>query len=392
MLRIAIVISHPIQHFCPMYASWASNSSINLKVFFGTDLGAKKYFDSNFGREVEWNNLYLNEFNHEFLNFEETLKVNSNLDAQNLNEKLDEFAPDLLIIYGYFHRLTRRARNWAINNKVKIAYISDAEHRQKRPIWKEILKFPYLYFYFRKVDLFLFVGDANKKYYHHYGVPNKKLKNLHFSIDLKSYKLAFNQKDSLKINFKRQHSIDDKDIVISVVGKLVNWKCQDHLIDLLFILENNYPFKRFHLLIAGSGPMEELWFQKSLKVKINQVHFLGFVPPSDLPSIYAASDVYIHPALIEPHSLSISEAIYMGCPVIVSDTSGSWGRNDDVQINKNGFIYQHGNINELKEKLLQLIVDEDNQKFSNHSIKISRNFQNNCHFEIPKLLNEEINF
>lgn len=61
-------MSHPIQHFCPMYASWASIEGIDLKVFFGSNLGAVKYVDPNFGKEIVWSNLYLDEFKHEFLN------------------------------------------------------------------------------------------------------------------------------------------------------------------------------------------------------------------------------------------------------------------------------------------------------------------------------------
>lgn len=385
-MKIALVISHPIQHFCPMYASWASIDGIDLKVFFGSNLGAVKYIDPNFKKEIQWNNLYLDEFNHEFLNGDKILQSEPNLDAENLNKKLDEFVPDLLIHYGYFHKLAKRARAWAINNKVKIAYISDAEHRQKRPLWKEILKFPYLYNFFRKEDYFFSVGDANEKYYSFYGVPKSKIKRMRFAIDIRSYDKAFEQKETLRNNFRNQYSIASQDIAISVVGKLVDWKSQDHLIKLLQQLEQSHPTKKFHLLIAGSGPMEEQWKTLASNIKHNQVHFLGFVNPTDLPAIYAASDVYVHPALIEPHSLSISEAIYMGCPIIVANTSGSWGNDDDVQIGKNGYVYQHGNLNELQQQLIKIVEENKIETFGKHSLHISRRFQQQSHFEMIKNL------
>ena len=46
-LKIAIVVSHPIQHFCPQYVSFAKNKDIELKVFFGSALGHKKYTDND---------------------------------------------------------------------------------------------------------------------------------------------------------------------------------------------------------------------------------------------------------------------------------------------------------------------------------------------------------
>ena len=268
-IKIAVIISHPIQHFCPMYASWANLVGIDLKVFFCSNLGAVKYIDQNFKKEVQWSNLYLNEFNHEFLNGELTLQPTSDLDAKNLNSKLDEFVPNLLVHYGYFHKIAKRARTWAIANKVKIAYISDAEHRQKRPLWKELLKIPYLYNFFRKEDYFFSVGDANENYYKFYGVPKKKIKRMRFSIDTRSYDDAFKQKEILKNNFRIKQNILSNEIVISVVGKLVEWKSQDHLINMLLELEKNHPTKRFHLLIAGSGPMENEWKTIAKKLKYN---------------------------------------------------------------------------------------------------------------------------
>lgn len=389
-MKIAIVISHPVQHFCPMYASWASIDGIDLKVFFGSNLGAVKYIDPNFKKEISWNNLYLDEFNHEFLNGDTTLQSTPNLDAENLDDKLLAFAPDLLVHYGYFHKLAKRARAWAIKNKVKIAYISDAEHRQKRPLWKEILKYPYLYLYFKKEDYFFSVGDANEAYYNFYGVPKNKMRRMRFAIDIKSFDKAFEQKQLLRNAFRNQHNIAPQDIAISVVGKLVDWKSQDHLIKLLQQLEQTYTSKKFHLLIAGSGPLEATWKALASTVKHNQIHFLGFVNPTDLPAIYAASDVYVHPALIEPHSLSISEAIYMGCPVIVANTSGSWGPDDDVQIDKNGYVYQHGNLNELQQQLIKIIEENKLEAFGKYSLEISRKYQQQSHFELIKKTNEEI--
>ena len=63
-LRIGIVASHPIQHFCPQYASFAQNKNIHLMVFFGSNHGLKKYFDPNFKQEISWTGLKLDQFNN----------------------------------------------------------------------------------------------------------------------------------------------------------------------------------------------------------------------------------------------------------------------------------------------------------------------------------------
>jgi len=113
-LKIAIVVSHPIQHFCPQYVSFAENKNVTLKVFFGSALGHKKYIDKNFKEEIAWGNLDLHKFDHIFLNGEAVLQADKNLDANSLEKELNEYHPGLLIGYGYFQKLQRRARRWAL--------------------------------------------------------------------------------------------------------------------------------------------------------------------------------------------------------------------------------------------------------------------------------------
>ena len=33
--KIAVVVTHPVQHFCPMYKSWSEETDWSLKVIFG---------------------------------------------------------------------------------------------------------------------------------------------------------------------------------------------------------------------------------------------------------------------------------------------------------------------------------------------------------------------
>src|SRR5580698_6191531 len=87
-LRMAIVVSHPIQHFCPQYVSLSGQDNIHVKVFFGSSLGYKSYVDKNFEKEITWNNLELEKIDHTFLNGNAVVPVNSHLDAPILDSML----------------------------------------------------------------------------------------------------------------------------------------------------------------------------------------------------------------------------------------------------------------------------------------------------------------
>ncbi len=384
MKKLAVVLSHPIQHFCPMYANWAKNSEIHLKVFFISNVGSVGYFDSDFNVNVQWANLYLNEFDHIFLNGDNSVSIDENLDALNLESELDSYNPDVVIQYGHIYRFNKRLRLWARRMNVKLGYVSDSElsSSKKKHIFKNVIKRVFYTLYFLRVDFVLSVGDSNEEFYLKCKVPRNKIIRMNFSIDVRNYDKQFPQKKMLGKALRESLGIHENDLVLSVVGKLVEWKSQIDLIKLLQLLENSYPEIRYNLLIAGSGPMEMKLRNMALNLKSNKVHFMGFVQPINLIDVYAATDIYVHPAKKEPHSLAISEAIYMGNPIILADTCGSYGPTDDVIPGENGFVYKHGDIRELLKFIRCLSDLELRQEFSNKSIQLSRSSQLRSHFGV----------
>ena len=378
MLKIAIVVSHPIQHFCPQYVSFARRGDIHLRVFFASALGSKAYEDPDFQQVISWGNLRLNEFDHIFLNGEVILPADKHLDAPGLDAALTTFTPDLVIMYGYFQKMQRRAYRWGRKHRVKLAYISDSERRQTRSRLKEMIKYPLLRWYFSHISYFLTVGDANELFYKHYGVTSKRMIRMHFPIDLHTYKQVVGDKSNLRKKIREQYLIGEHETVTAVVGKLVPWKNQDDIIAAMQLLESQNVF--LHLFIIGSGEMLTAWKEKAAVLKQSKVHFTGFVDIDSLPAYYAASDFYTHPASVEPHSIAVSEAIYMGCPVIMSDRCGSYGKSDDVQEGINGFIYKFGDTNALAAAISILSSQKDRRTAMSHqSSRIGREFQERSH-------------
>ncbi len=387
--RIALVVSHPIQHFCPQYVSFAKNEHIEFKVFFGSKLGLEKYIDENFKQEISWGNLNVDKFNHEFLNGDAILRSDKHIDAPALNNAFQDFKPDLVISYGYFQKLQRRASKWAQKNNIPVAYISDSEFRNNKKSWKETIRYYFLRNYFSKISYFLTVGDANEMFYSKHGVNQSKFLRMHFPIDVKAYAAAWLQKDMLRKEIREKYQIPGNATVLSVVGKLVSWKNQDHIIDAVKKLEDTGVI--LHLLIVGSGEMMEQWVDKAAILKASKVYFTGFVDIQQLPAYYAATDIYVHPASLEPHSIAISEAIYMGCPVLLSDHCGSYGENDDVQPGKNGFVYEFGNIDQMAQIIASMVADKGTLKvMADYSHEISVKFQQCAHIDILEKVRNKI--
>ena len=355
--RLAVVATHPIQHFCPQYASWAALPDLEVCVFFGSSAGLQAYEDKNFGRTVQWDGLDVTAFPHVFLAGSDTRPISPGLDAPDLDAQLESYDPDVVMVYGYGYALSRHARAWAIRNGKKILYISDAEARNGPSVLTRAYKRLKLPRIFQALDVFATVGDANEEFYRSHGVPVQRFVRMPFSIDVHKYAPARENRALLRSETRARLGIADDEVMVSMVGKLISWKRQADLVRMLDHLGDLT--QRVVVVPIGSGPDEEAIRALAAQQRRHRVHVTGFLQPSELPGCYAATDIYAHVAEHEPHSLAISEAIYMGCPVVISDRCGSYGPTDDVQVGRNGFVYPCGDTRALAGHVARLAADPD---------------------------------
>jgi hypothetical protein len=52
--RIAIIVSHPIQYYAPLYQRLAQRDDLVIKVFFTWHVGATPVQDTGFGMPIAW--------------------------------------------------------------------------------------------------------------------------------------------------------------------------------------------------------------------------------------------------------------------------------------------------------------------------------------------------
>lgn len=384
--RVAIIVSHPIQHFCPQYVSWTKISEVDIKVFFSSNHGLVAYEDKGFGCIIKWEEIKL-DFPHEFLPGSESRTIGPAIDSPDLVNCLSAFSPNILVVYGYSQVLQRRALRWAKSTGVPVLMISDSELRTSRHWAKRAIKSILLPYLFRNVSFFLTVGDANEDYYRNYGVSDDRLIRCFFPIDISRYDSVMTKRDECRNHIRTQLKIPDHHKMLLMVGKLVPWKRQVDLIRFSNMIQSERD--DVTVVLAGTGPDEISLRTSTQRIGVGGVIFAGFIPPDTLAEYYCAADIYIHCSDHEPHSLAISEAIYCGLPIVLSDRCGSYGPTDDVQPGINGYVYRCADNTELSEKLLSLINDEvTRNKMGIASLSIARTHQKLAHGEaLVRVLN-----
>ena len=80
--------------------------------------------------------------------------------------------------------------------------------------------------------------------------------------------------------------------------------------------------QNIQLVVVGGRPdYTDVLKQRAKELGIQEIKFLGYVSPSDLPTLYSAALVLLYPSLYEGFGLPPLEAMACGCPVIVCKTS-----------------------------------------------------------------------
>lgn len=122
------------------------------------------------------------------------------------------------------------------------------------------------------------------------------------------------------------------------------------------------------ILVGGINPLSDLYQEYKNDENIT---FTGFVDKDLLKEHYANADVFVLPSLSEGLSLAGLEAMAFGMPILCSDNSGI---NDLVKDGVNGYVFQTGNLTDLKKKIIWFVENKSQcSLMGQHSREIALN-------------------
>ena len=155
-------------------------------------------------------------------------------------------------------------------------------------------------------------------------------------------------------NFRVKHTRSDK-THISMVARMVRHKRFDLFINVaLKILQNDRYNVDFYCV--GDGVLKrslETWVD-DLGWRNKGIYFFGEV--DNVEEIYSKTDILIHLSDYEGFPNTIMEAMSFGIPVIASNVGGI---PELVKNGKTGYIVENHDLDDLNEKLIMLLNDDD---------------------------------
>jgi glycosyltransferase involved in cell wall biosynthesis len=374
---VRFVLSHPVQYFSPLFKQLAQVPNWDFQVWYASDDSLKGALDPGFGKSITWDIPLLEGYSY-------TLFPNKAFSPGIRHGFFGLWNPDMirslqnnsphkiLIIHGWNYLthlsliLKAKKQGW----KIFLRGDNPLMHENLLPAWKQKIKKFILPLLIRKADKILFTGKENKLFFQQYGA---KLNQLHFAphaIENNRFAAARSLSEEDLFIQKENLSIPTNIPIILFCGKFIPKKRPLDLLNALLPIKHLPWF----LIMIGEG---------ELKTEITDLinsHFPdkailpGFINQQSLPQWYNISDVLILPSGAgETWGLIVNEAIAVGLPVILSNLVGCGP--DLIEINKNGFIYPCGNIQELQKHIEFVITNPEWRKESTSvSLNISQKY------------------
>lgn len=343
-MRVAILLTHPIQYFVPLFRLLGQRRDLDFRVFYHTRLGTVPYRDGGFDRDVQWDIPLLEGYPHRFLS---DRSENGGCQWRILWALLQD-RPDVLVVHGYASATNLLAMLFARLLGIRVFMRGDTRIQQGRASglrrWmKRII--------LSLCDGAIAVGSANSNYYRLLGMQESKIFFAPFSVDNKAFSLPVEDRQVYRAAVRRELGIPDDALVVLFASKLIRRKRAADLITAFSRVYSRFP--HCHLVVVGSG-VEEVGLRcQASEVAKEHVHFLGFQNQTVLPRTFAACDVFVLPSDNEPWGLIVNEAMAAGLPVIVSDDVGA--APDLVAGTGAGMVFPCGDIDALSTCLEKIL-------------------------------------
>ena len=361
-VRLAYLVSHPIQYQAPLLRRIAQEPGIDLTVLFGSDFSARGYKDKGFGVEVAWDTPLLAGYRSRVLpawRDPGTVTATTPLSRSLLSPLRDaEGRPafDALWVHGYASLNSLRGMVAAYSLGIPVLlraepWLSDRPRGALRLFAKQT--------FFRALEplvaAVLPIGSNNAAYWRFYFGDRVQQFPMPYAVDNAFFaeraEEARSQVQALQLRLDLQPGRP----VILFASKLQARKHADHLL-LAYqqMLQRDRTYGKPYLLIVGDGEQRTPLEARAREWGLEDVRFAGFRNQTELPAFFALADVFVLPSRHEPWGLVVNEAMAAGVPVVLSSDVGA--AIDLVSDGEEGYIFPTGDVDRLGQALEKVLA------------------------------------
>jgi glycosyltransferase involved in cell wall biosynthesis len=360
-LRLAYLVTHPIQYQAPLLRRISAEPDIDLTVFFGTDFSARPFVAADFGQTIEWDVPLLEGYRHDLLpaigaREEKDLGFWKPLNY-GLAHRLADGNFDALWVHGYARWLHWTAMASARRRGIKLLLRDEATpiSAARSPL-KRMAKRGFFLGLAHVVDAFLAIGSLNRRYYVEQGVPGERIFMMPYAVDNARFEADAAKASASREELRASLGLEPGRPILLFAAKLIERKRPLQLVDAFAKVHAEPALRRPYLLFAGDGPLRKQVEEKAAQLAPGTVKVLGFQRQTELPRCYDLCDAFVLPSGQEAWGLVVNEVMCAGKAVIASDMVGS--APDLVRPGENGAIFRTDDTHDLARAIRHVIEDE----------------------------------
>jgi glycosyltransferase involved in cell wall biosynthesis len=356
--RIAVLNSHPIQYFAPLYAYLNASPDLDVTALYLSDFSIRGGRDVGFGQDLKWDLDLLAGYRSVFLGDAAGTREPRgfwSLVAPQVWNELRSGRYDVVWLHGHNYAANLMALMAAKSAGLPVMMRGETHLGLPCHGIKAILRKPLMGALYGSCDRLLAIGSANAAFYRAMGVPANKVFIVPYSVDNDRFVRCANLTDDQRREVRKRYKVPADRPLVLYAAKFARRKRPDDLLKAALRLRTEIE-RPFSLIMAGSGELEQELRTFCTGNELDNVMFTGFVNQTELPALYAASDVFVLPSEHEPWGLAVNEAMCAGRPVVVARGIGCVA--DLVQDGVNGYTPAAGDIDGLARALQRLIEDD----------------------------------
>jgi len=356
-VRVAHLVSHPVQYYVPLYRALSARPEIELTVYYYSAATIREFFDPGFGRTLRWDTELLDGYRAKFCPSAAGAPASSGWLRRPNWDVVREIARggwDVVWLHGYNHPTSLLAAAVARARGARLLIREDQTLLESRPWWKRAAKAVALRALFSQASG-LYVGEQNRRHFAHYGMPDHRLFPAPHCVDNQVFRARAASLAPQRAALRARLGIIDDAPVVLFCGKLIAKKQPLELLEAFARVRARRPC---WLLLAGDGDLRAAIEAAIREHGIPGVLLPGFLNQSELPGAYAAADLLVLPsAWHETWGLVVNEAMNFSLPVVVSDKVGCAA--DLVRPGWNGIVVPHTDVGALARAIGVLVAHDD---------------------------------
>jgi glycosyltransferase involved in cell wall biosynthesis len=360
-VKLAYLVSHPIQYQAPMLRRIAADPGIDLTVFFCSASSMRPHRDEGFGRVIEWDVPLTEGYAHEFLPALGDTGSPGRLRPVNwgLMARLRAGGFDALWTHGWMRPynllVMARARSAGL---VVLNRDESWEHASAPGAAKRALRGAMFAAARRVCDGWLAIGENNRRFCVAQGVAAERIFPMPYAVDNDRFRTMAADAAPTRDALRDELGIAPGRPVVLFAAKFQPRKRAGLLMEAFARVANDPACRAPCLVMVGDGEDRDALQARAAQPDLSDaVRFAGFRNQSELPRFYDLCDAFVLPSVLEPWGLAVNEAMCAGRAMIVSDQVGAAA--DLVHDGENGFVTKADDADALAGALRAVLSDPD---------------------------------